>query len=100
MQWRWLIMGAAAIVVVGGSYIAWRTAAAAGVGAAAIAKVECSCVFVEGRTLAACRADDPPGFENVGASVDEATKTVTGSVFGIIKRRASVQDGYGCVLEP
>ena len=46
------------------------------------------------------RADDPPGFEGVQASVDETTKTVTGSVFGLIRRRASLQEGYGCVLEP
>ena len=100
MRWRWLIVGAGAVIVAGASYFGWRTAIAADVGAAAIAKVECSCVFVEGRTLAACRADDPPGFESVGATVDQASKSVTGSVFGIIKRRATLQEGYGCVLEP
>lgn len=100
MWWRWLIVAAGAVVVAGGSYIGWRTAIAADVGAASIAKIECSCIFVEGRTLAACRADDPPGFERVQASVDEAAKSVTGVVFGVIKRRAAYQEGFGCVLEP
>ena len=100
MRWRWVVLAAGTLLVIGGSYVGWRTALAADVGAAAIAKVECSCVFVEERTLAACRADDPPGFEGVQAVVDEATKTVTGSVFGLIRRRASLQEGYGCVLEP
>ena len=100
MRWRWLIVGAGAIVVAGGSYVGWRTAIAADVGAASIAKVECSCIFVDGRSLAACRADDPPGSERVQASVDEAAESVTGSVFGIIRRRAAYQEGFGCVLEP
>jgi len=93
-------VGAGAIVVAGASYFGWRMSVAADVGAAAIAKVECSCVFVEGRTLEACRADDPPGFSGVQATVDEASKSVTGSVFGLIRRRAALQQGYGCVLEP
>ena len=100
MRWRWVIVGVGAIIVAGVSYVGWRAAIAADVGAAAIAKVECSCVFVDGRTLASCRADDPPGFESVQATADAASKSVTGVVFGIIKRRASLQEGYGCVLEP
>jgi hypothetical protein len=100
MRWRWLVVGVAAIVVALAGYFGWRTAIAADIGAAAMAKVVCSCVFVDGRSLASCRADDPPGFEGVPVTVDERAKTATGSLFGIISRRASYQEGFGCVLEP
>jgi len=99
-MWRWIAIGVAAIVVGVGGFYGWRTAQAAGVGAAAMAKVVCSCVFVDGRSLDSCRADDPPGFEGVPVTVDEGTKTATGRLFGIISRRATYQDGYGCTLEP
>ena len=100
MRWRWILLSGLALAVVGAGVFVQRTAVAADVGAAAMAKVECSCVFVDGRTLASCRADDPPGFESIAVTVDENAKTVTGSVFGLIKRRASYQADYGCVLEP
>ena len=99
-MWRWTAVGVVAVVFVVGGYYGWRTAEAAGVGAAAMAKVVCSCVFVDGRTLQSCRADDPPGFEGVPVTVDETAKTATGTLFGIISRRASYHDGYGCTLEP
>ncbi len=100
MRWRWVIVGGGAIVVAGASSFGWRTSLAADVGAAAMAKVVCSCVFVDGRSLASCRADDPPGFESVAVTIDDKAKTATGVLFGIIKRRATYQEGYGCVLEP
>lgn len=99
-MWRWIVLGVVVIVLAAGGYFGWRTAVAADVGAAAIAKVACSCVFIDGRSLAACRADDPPGFESVEVQLDEAGKSATGVVLGLIKRRASYQDGYGCVLQP
>lgn len=99
-MWRWIVLGVVAAVLAVGGYFGWRTAVAADVGAAAIAKVACSCVFIDGRPLASCRADDPPGFERVEVQLDEAGKTATGVVFGLIKRRATYQDGYGCVLQP
>jgi hypothetical protein len=83
-----------------GGYAVWQVSIAADVGAAAIAKVVCSCVFVEGRTMESCRADDPPGAERATATVDEKERTVTGSVGGIISRRASYSEKFGCTLEP
>ena len=77
-----------------------RLAPQADVGAAAMAKVTCSCVFVDGRDLKSCRADDAPGFEGVAVSVDEGTKTATGSVLGVIRRSATYSEAYGCTLEP
>ena len=99
-MWRWVGLGVVVIVLGVGGYFGWRTAVAADVGAAAMAKVACSCVFVDGRPLADCRADDPPGFEGVDVQLDLSTKTATGVVLGLIKRHASYQEGYGCVLQP
>lgn len=99
-MWRWIVLAVVTVVVAVGGYYGWRTAVAAEVGAAAIAKVACSCVFIDGRSLATCRADDPPGFESVDVHIDTASKSATGIVLGFISRRASYQDGYGCVLEP
>jgi hypothetical protein len=100
MRWHWILASVAAVVVVAGGYYGWRTAEAAGVGAAAMAKVLCSCVFVGGRSVESCRADDPPGSEGIPVSIDPAAKTATGTVFGIISRRARYHEGYGCTLEP
>jgi hypothetical protein len=100
MRLRWIVLGVVAAIVAAAGYFGWRTAVAADVGAAAIAKVACSCVFIDGRSLASCRADDPPGFEDVNVRIDEAGKSATGIVLGLVKRRATYQDGYGCVLEP
>ena len=97
---RWIVGAVAAVAVAGGGYWVWQTSIAADVGAAAMAKVICSCVFVEGRSLESCRADDPPGFDGVGVSVDAATKSATGDVLGLIKRRATYSEAYGCTLEP
>lgn len=98
MRW-WILGGLALLLLVGGVYAA-RLAEQAGVAAAAIAKVSCSCVFIDGRTLDACRADDPPGFEQVAVEIDEKTKASVGRMFGIVVRRATYSETYGCTLEP
>jgi hypothetical protein len=101
MKLGWWILGGVAVLLLGaGGIYAARTADQAGVGAAAMAKVACSCVFVDGRTLESCRADDPPGFEQVAVEIDETAKTATGRVLGIVTRRATYSETYGCTLEP
>lgn len=101
MKKRWWILGGIALAAVaGGGAYAVQVADQAGVAAAAMAKVNCSCVFVDGRTPAACRADDPPGFAQVVVEIDEKAKTATGRVLGVVTRRATYAEGYGCTLEP
>jgi hypothetical protein len=101
MKLGWWIIGGVTLLLLGaGGVYATRTADQAGVGAAAMAKVACSCVFVDGRTLEACRADDPPGFEQVAIEIDEKGKSATGRVLGIVTRRATYSEAYGCTLEP
>lgn len=99
-EMRWIAGLIVAVLTVVGGYGAWQTSIAADVGAAAMAKVACSCVFVEGRSLESCRADDPPGFEQVSVTVDTKVRTATGAVAGVIFRRAVYSEAYGCVLEP
>jgi hypothetical protein len=88
------VLGSAAV------YFGWTIAASAAVGAAAMAKVTCSCVFIHERTLEACRADDPPGFEQIEVVIDRVNKSATGTVFSIINRRAKFTQEFGCTLEP
>jgi hypothetical protein len=100
MRLRLVITAAVVLASATGGYFLWQTSVAAGVGAAAMAKVACSCVFVDGRSLESCRADDPPGFEDVAVEIDNSAKAATGSVFGLISRRATYSQSYGCTLEP
>lgn len=98
-KFHYLAIGGA-VLMLGISYFAWEFASSAAVGAAAMAKVACSCVFIHERTLQDCRADDPPGFEGITVEIDQADKSVTGSAFVVISRRAKYTQTYGCTLEP
>jgi hypothetical protein len=100
MKMRWWILGGLVLLLLAGGVYAARVADQAGVAAAAMAKVACSCVFVDGRTLDACRADDPPGFEQVAIEIDEKAKAAVGRLLGVITRRATYSETYGCTLEP
>lgn len=97
----WLVAGIVGVAVLAaGGFYGTRLATQAGVGAAAMAKVVCSCVFVDQRTLEACRAEDPPGFEGIPVVIDHAAHTATSTLFGVITRRATYSEAYGCTLEP
>lgn len=97
---RRLLYSVFALALLAAGLFAWRLAGQAGVAAAAMAKVACSCVFVGGRDLRDCRADDPPGFEQIAVEIDASARAATASAFGLITRRASHTDAYGCTLEP
>lgn len=97
---RLIVALIAATLATAAGYGVWQTSISADVGAAAMAKVMCSCVFVDGRTLESCRGDDPPGFEQISVSVDMKARTATGTAAGLVSRRARFNDGYGCTLEP
>jgi hypothetical protein len=97
----WILLAVGVTAIVAGGVYAVRLADQAGVAAAAMAKVTCSCVFVDGRTLQACRADDPPGFEQVVVDIDENAKVAVGGLLGgMVTRRATYSEAYGCTLEP
>lgn len=96
---RWILLALALLALTIGGAFAWRLAGQADVAAAAMAKVACSCVFVAGRDLGACRADDPPGFEQVTVEIDRAAKAATARALAAV-RRATYSEAYGCTLEP
>ena len=100
MQRRRFFIAVTLVVFVTLGWFASNLLASARVGAAAMAKVSCSCVFVESRDLLECRKDNPPGFDGMAVSVDPAKKSVTGSVLGIVHRTATYTADYGCTLEP
>ena len=96
-----VIAAAVAILVVTAATVyALRVASDASVGAAAMAKVVCSCVFVDERALDACRRDDPPGFETIPVTIEASSKTATSTLFGIVSRRATYREETGCTLDP
>lgn len=97
---RWLLYTGLAVALLAAGLFAWRVAGQAGVAAAAMAKVACSCVFLGERDIGACRADDPPGFEQIAVEIDVSAGTATANAFGLIRRRARHSEIYGCTLEP
>ena len=70
-----------------------------GVVANAVAKTVCTCVFVAGRGLDECVADNPPGFNLAVATLDESEQAVDSSFYWIIRGRAHYEGATGCMLE-
>ncbi len=70
-----------------------------GVVANAVAKTVCTCVFVAGRGLEDCVADNPPGFDLAVASLDEQEQAVDSSFYWVIQGRARYEGEVGCTLE-
>ena len=73
----------------------------------AVAKTACTCVFVAGRSLDACRKDDPPGFSlakawvtgAVGEELSDEPSGVSTSVMWVVRGRAFYRSDLGCQLE-
>ena len=100
MQFRHIVIAVTLTVLAALVWFASNAITSASVGAAAVAKVACSCVFVDRRDLSDCRKEDPPGVEGIAVSIDKTTRTATGSVLGMIHRSASYAADYGCTLDP
>jgi hypothetical protein len=84
--------GAAALVLPG---MAQRSY----LGSGYVAKHLCSCVFVAGRELAACRADLAESSDRVSAELLPAERAVRAWVPLLAERRASYTEATGCTLE-
>lgn len=98
---RWVIAITLVILAIAAGWWLYGTWRAANVGAAAMAKVVCSCVHLDARDLKSCRADDPPGFESIPVIFDAAAKTARSTLlFGLANATARYREGFGCVLEP
>jgi hypothetical protein len=69
------------------------------IGAGYVAKQVCSCVFVGGRDLVACRGDLRPRAERVQAELLLPDRAVRAWVPLLAERVARYRDGSGCTLE-
>lgn len=65
----------------------------------AVAKTNCSCVFVAGRDLADCIKEAPPGFDLATPWIDEDAPGISSSIYGVVRGRARYSEGIGCRLE-
>lgn len=74
-----------------------RSYAVAGVSVGA--RVACSCRYVGGRDLSACRADFEPGMGMVVLTEDDAARSVTARVPLLSRATATFRQGEGCTLE-
>ncbi len=90
------------LLVVAFSIVAWRVREVVAIGVAYKAKMVCSGTFVSRRAsnevLADLQVDDLAILQHLGVSIDDATRSVTASAFGIVTRQAVYRDGVGCAL--
>jgi len=63
------------------------------------AKTLCSCVFVDLRALAACRADLAPGYSSMRVALDRDNRLVVARAGLISRDSAHFDPRYGCRLE-
>lgn len=99
MRKYWLVIALAAIAVLGvGGYFGLQGPMLYGrIGTTYAAKQTCSCLFVSGRSLAACQADLPRGADVIQLSV--SGRQVKASAYGLVHASASFEDGYGCRVD-
>jgi hypothetical protein len=85
------------IVVAAGllGYALERGALLMRIGANHAAKQTCSCLFVSGRPLDACRAEFT-GLEGRLLSLEAGEAVVEARMLGLFTARAEFEEGYGC----
>ncbi len=88
-----------AALVAAAAYYGPRLRQQGRLGSGFVAKQVCSCMFVGGRDLAACRADLRPRAERVQAEVLLPERAVRAWVPLLGERTARYHDGTGCSLE-
>ena len=93
---RWVAIAALWGVLVGVALV-WEYARdRSTIGAGYVAKEVCSCVFVAGRELEACRADIPPSMDRIQVELDK--DRVRAFLPGLTERIARSEPPFGCVL--
>ena len=91
-----LVLGLLVVVgLVAGGVYGWMMLR---IGSAYSAKILCSAVFVSGRPAASVLAEDLKHLSFIGTRVDEQNRSVSASVFGLVRRRAIYREGLGCTL--
>ena len=100
MRKHWLVIALVVIVAVGvGGYFGLQRPMLYGrIGTTYAAKQTCSCLFVSGRSLAACQADLPGPADNL-IKLSVEGHHVQASAYGIVHASASYEEGYGCRVD-
>jgi hypothetical protein len=100
MRKYWLIIALVVIVAlgVGGYYALKGPMLYARIGSTYAAKQTCSCVFISGRTLAACQADLPGGANSI-LKLEVKGHQIEASAYGIVHASATYEEGYGCRVD-
>jgi hypothetical protein len=95
---RWVLVGLSLVAVALAVFLSPLHSFAL-TGASYGARVACSCRFVGGRELSACRQDFEPGMELVSLSEDAQERSVTARFAWIVSDKATYREGWGCVLD-
>ena len=99
---RKLAVGAAAlgaVALVWGGWTWYRLRYAVDIGAAMLAKQMCSCVYLAGRDVADCRADQFESMDRIRLELLRGQQRVRAWVPGLGERTAVHRPGLGCTLE-
>jgi len=97
-----IALGVALAVAIGAG--AWgysRLEPYARIGATYIAKQDCSCLFVEGRSQASCAAEFKPDIDRFKVSIDRAGLPDSAKVttrIAVFSGQATYARGYGCAV--
>jgi hypothetical protein len=94
-----IVATALAALVVSAGFALARIQRLVAIGAGYVAKQGCSCVFIGGRTLDACRADMPESMRDIQAELLPEARAVRAWVGALGARTASFRDGTGCTLD-
>ena len=99
--WLWGV-GAAAVLAIGGGFYAYSELAPyVRIGGAYIAKQDCSCLFVEGRSEASCAAEFSPDIKRFKVTIDRSRLPGAAKVttrLAIFSSEATYEAGYGCAV--
>jgi hypothetical protein len=96
---RWIAVALLALLAAGAAFARARLAPQADVGAGFVAQQICSCVYVGGRDLEACRRDLRPDMAAVRFETLESGSGIRAWVPLLARRTARVHEGMGCTLE-
>ena len=95
----WIAAGLLGLIALAGLLWGPRAVGMAQVGAGYVAKQVCSCVYVAGREVDACRADLMPSMDPIDAKVLRDREGVRASLLmGAVERTALHHAGSGCTL--
>ena len=95
----WIAAGLIALIALAGLLWGPRTVGRAQVGVGYVAKQICSCLYVAGREVDACRVDLLPSMDPIDVQVLEDREGVRASLLmGAVERTALHHAGSGCTL--